>query len=324
MATGYLPNVEDFKVDNRDNATLSVCGHNGNTNYTKILRYGHGQWEIEEELFKRIQGVAIKHELLPCQRTLFATSNSVYIYEDTTEVQHLPISDGIVNVIKIPRGIILVTENQKLRLLVEDSDEVTFQDRGYLELVLDAGDSISKVVVTQSTEEILLRTKKQVLYMWRVEHMDREPGHSELAFARMEDSCTGEKEGSLSISTGKRYCLMSGPKVVTLWSVERNEFVLSSEFEAVQQNSKKNILASAINPDGNSFMLAFEDRIKIYSVLLTKFKFYAEFSIRRCMQIVYGHGGQLVACHFGRGANACIVIINTLRLIEVCTIKVQA
>lgn len=44
MASGYLPNVEDFKVDNRDNATLSVCGHNGNNNYVKILRYGHGQW----------------------------------------------------------------------------------------------------------------------------------------------------------------------------------------------------------------------------------------------------------------------------------------
>ena len=78
-----------------------------------------------------------------------------------------------------------------------------------------------------------------------------------MSFNRVEDSCTSENDGSLSISTGKRYCLMSGPKLVTLWSIERNEYVLSSEFESVQKNSSKPILACAINPDGNSFMLAF-------------------------------------------------------------------
>jgi hypothetical protein len=51
---------------------------------------------------------------------------------------------------------------------------------------------------------------------------------------------------------------------------------------------------------------------------------YAEFLIKKCTQIVYSHGGQLVACKYGRGANACIQIINLLRLVEVSTIKVQA
>ncbi len=51
--------------------------------------------------------------------------------------------------------------------------------------------------------------------------------------------------------------MLSGGRVVTLWSVERNEFVLSSEFVKAGEPQKKSILACALNPDGNSFMLAF-------------------------------------------------------------------
>lgn len=83
-------------------------------------------------------------------------------------------------------------------------------------------------------------------------------------------------------------------------------------------------MSCAINPDGNSFMIAFEDKIRVYKILLTKFKFYAEFSIKKCTQIVYSHGGQLVACRYGKGINSCIAIINNLRLVEVATLKPQA
>jgi hypothetical protein len=93
---------------------------------------------------------------------------------------------------------------------------------------------------------------------------------------------------------------------------------------ALEAEKKKIILCCAINPDGNSFMLAFEDKIRNYKVLLTKFKLYAEFSIKKCHSIVYSHGGQLAACLFGRGVNSCIKIVNNLRMIEVTALKVQA
>jgi hypothetical protein len=51
-----------------------------------------------------------------------------------------------------------------------------------------------------------------------------------MIFIKVESSCIGEKTGSISISTGKRYGMLSGSKAVTLWSLEKNEFVLSSEF----------------------------------------------------------------------------------------------
>lgn len=70
-------------------------------------------------------------------------------------------------------------------------------------------------------------------------------------------------------------------------------------------------------------MIAFDDKIRVYQILLTKFKFYAEFPIKRCSSIVYSHGGQLVACQYGRGMNSSIAIINTLRLVEVGLLKIQ-
>lgn len=84
------------------------------------------------------------------------------------------------------------------------------------------------------------------------------------------------------------------------------------------------LLAGAINPDGNSMLLAFEDRVRLYRILLTKFKQVCEFSIKRCQSILFSHGGQLAACKFGRGANSCVTIVNMVRLVELCTFKVQS
>ena len=99
-----------------------------------------------------------------------------------------------------------------------------------------------------------------------------------------------------------------------LWGVEKSEMILSTEFKDPIDHDKKAVLAGAINPDGNSIMLAFEDKIKIYRILFTKFKFYHEFQIKRVQQIVYSHGGQLVACRYGRGQNSCLIVYNLLRL----------
>jgi hypothetical protein len=43
-----------------------------------------------------------------------------------------------------------------------------------------------------------------------------------MAFIKVESSCTGEKIGNISISTGRRFCLLSGSKAVTLWGLEKN------------------------------------------------------------------------------------------------------
>ena len=126
------------------------------------------------------------------------------------------------------------------------------------------------------------------------------------------------------MSAQKKYALLAGCKEVVLWSIERSEAILSTEFTDAIDSSKRAVLAGAINPDGSSIMLAFEDKIKLFRILYTKFKFYAEFQVKRVQQIVYSHGGQLVACRYGRGQNSCILVYNLLRLTEICSFKVGA
>ena len=75
-------------MDSRENMTLSICGHNGSHNYLKFLRYGLGQWEVEEHPYKKIhQGTVIFHELLYCGRVLFATKTVLYIFEEAEVLQ---------------------------------------------------------------------------------------------------------------------------------------------------------------------------------------------------------------------------------------------
>ena len=70
-----------------------------------------------------------------------------------------------------------------------------------------------------NTEEVILRTIKNSVYTWKTEHIELDAGHSEMVFTKIESSCAGEKSGNISISTGKRYCMLSGTKNVTLWSL---------------------------------------------------------------------------------------------------------
>lgn len=44
LSMGFMPHVQDVKVNSRENMTLSVCGFNGSYNYVKCLRYAGGQW----------------------------------------------------------------------------------------------------------------------------------------------------------------------------------------------------------------------------------------------------------------------------------------
>lgn len=97
--------------------------------------------------------------------------------------------------------------------------------------------------------------------------------------------------------------------------------VMSTDF---CEKDKKVLLAGAINPDGSSLLLAFEDKVRLYRILLSKLKLTFEFPIKRCQNIVYSHGGQLAACRYGRGNNSCVTIVNMLRLVIVHTYKLQA
>ncbi len=83
----------------------------------------------------------------------------------------------------------------------------------------------------------------------------------------------------------------------------------------------KVIKASAINFDGHSLCVGYSDRVRFYRILLNKFKQFGEYPLKNTSLIHYSHGGQLIAIIFGKGANSCITILNTLNLKEVMNFK---
>ena len=66
--------------------------------------------------------------------------------------------------------------------------------------------------------------------MWKCEHLSLDVNHSDFCFCKVENSCSSSSEGSISITTGKKYCLLAGAVNVTLWNLEKNEFILSTDF----------------------------------------------------------------------------------------------
>lgn len=159
--------------------------------------------------------------------------------------------------------------------------------------------------------------------MWKCDNVGIDSDLSDLVFSKVDGIYNQSCEGLISLSAQKRYALLTGTNSILLYNIEKGQSLLSSIYLDPIDPSKKTIYSGAINPDGGSIMIAFEEKVKIYKILFTKFKFYAQFSIKRVQQIIYSHGGQLVACKYGRGQNSCVFVYNLLRLTEVGTYKVQ-
>ena len=99
---------------------------------------------------------------------------------------------------------------------------MTLLMKGTLKLELDEGDSISNMFLSFSGEEVMIATKKNNVFSWKCEYIDLEPNHFDFSFIKVQSSCSSSREGSLSLSTGKKYCMLAGDRNVTLWSVEKN------------------------------------------------------------------------------------------------------
>lgn len=219
----------------------------------------------------------------------------------------------------------LVGLNHEIKVYLQ-GEEQTLQYYGHANIELHPGASIAAVRLNTRSEDVVVKTTRNEFHVWRNEPLTLSNQEKSRAnFVKMDSPPWDPSEGTVSISTGQKYCLLVGGNIVTLWNVESNDCVLTCSFTGDQQMAdSKCILSSAIHPDGNSLLLAFEDRIRLYKILLTKFKLSFEFPIRRCQNIVYSHDGHLAACRYGRGSNSSVVILNLLRLTEMCVIKLQA
>jgi hypothetical protein len=109
--------------------------------------------------------------------------------------------------------------------------------------------------------------------VWKCDSIALEADSADLVFTKVDSFCSKDARGCVSLSAQKKYALLSGSNSVVLWNIEKGEPVLATEFADPIDPSKRAVLTGAINPDGNSIILAFEDKVKIFKILLNKFKF---------------------------------------------------
>lgn len=130
--------------------------------------------------------------------------------------------------LKLKRAILLRLEDDTLRLMIEDNDEVSFVAAGALRLELEEGHQVSGVCLSNNGEEVWLRTNKNDLFVWRCDNLGLETSPADLVFNKVETSCSREVEGSISISSDKKYALLTGTTSIVLWGIEQGECLLSS------------------------------------------------------------------------------------------------
>ena len=87
---------------------------------------------------------------------------------------------------------------------------------------------------------------------------------------------------------------------VRLWNFQERKQELCKEIEA-------DPLDIAMHPSGLSVMVAFVDKIRVYSILLGKLHETRELGVRQCNMIRFSRGGQMVAAASG----SSIIIFDT-------------
>lgn len=128
--------------------------------------------------------------------------------------------------------------------------------------------------MTGNCEEVLLRTNRNKIYQWKVEELEV-PTEIVYEFQKVENATIGQAKGTLSLASGKQVALLGSDNNVILWDLEKNTSTLQNGFNKLDQQSEKALYASALNPDGNSLICSFDDKVKIYKILLTKLRFIA-------------------------------------------------
>lgn len=135
--------------------TLSVCGHNGTQNYVKMLQYSSGQWETTEQILKKVTDKIYQHEILLGGRTLVIGKKVIYVLEDYDLVRTIDLGENnltISSVMKIPRGLVIRMSNDSLKLLVDDSDEISFLVAGTIHLDLNQDEKVQCLCVSHNGE----------------------------------------------------------------------------------------------------------------------------------------------------------------------------
>lgn len=144
--------------------------------------------------------------------------------------------DEILEVIKLTKAILVLSRKEKIRIYVEDHDQLTYIYKGEVRIGLKEGQKVSKIVMTGNCEEVLLRTNKNEIYQWKVEELEV-PTEIVYEFQKVENATIGQAKGTLSLASGKQVALLGSDNNVILWDLEKNTSTLQNGFTKLDQQS---------------------------------------------------------------------------------------
>ena len=97
---------------------------------------------------------------------------------------------------------------------------------------------------------------------------------------------------------------------IRLWNFQDCKQELCKEIEA-------DPVDIAMHPSGLSLMVAFVDKIKVYSILLGKLHETRELNVRQCNMISFSRGGQMVAAASG----SSIIVYDTNTGVQISALR---
>lgn len=65
-----------------------------------------------------------------------------------------------------------MSKKQKIKIYIEDHDEMTYLYKGEINISLKEKEKISKIALSSNCEEILLRTNLNEVYIWKAEDLE--------------------------------------------------------------------------------------------------------------------------------------------------------
>lgn len=77
---------------------------------------------------------------------------------------------------------------------------------------------------------------------------------------------------------GQNCCAIYSNKIVELWDLTR--LCPTIKMETTNFNDERVVRTCALHPDGHSICVGYSDRIRFYRILVNKFKYCGDFSIK--------------------------------------------
>jgi hypothetical protein len=90
-----------------------------------------------------------------------------------------------------------------------------------VQISIEEVQKVEQVNLSMNNEEVWVRTNKNDLFVWRCDNVGTDSASSDLVFMKVDGIESSNSEGVISLSTQKKYALLTGTNSILLYNVEK-------------------------------------------------------------------------------------------------------